>query len=157
VIVLGTALSHTFHFLLATHPLMVIAALIFIEELGVPSPVPGDLMMLLAGVEVAQHRQHLWVILLVMELATIAGASGLFGVSRRVGRPFVTRYGRFIHLTPERLAEAVRIVNRPVLTEASGAITPESIVEVARSGVGLISCGSITHRAPPLDLGLDMC
>jgi len=112
VIVLGTALSHTFHFLLATHPLMVIAALIFIEELGVPSPVPGDLMMLLAGVEVAQHRQHLWVILLVMELATIAGASGLFGVSRRVGRPFVTRYGRFIHLTPERLGRMERTVQR---------------------------------------------
>jgi membrane-associated protein len=100
----GVILSHTFHFLLATHPLLVIAAFIFIEELGVPSPVPGDLMMLLAGVAVAQHRQHLWVVLLVQMLATVAGASGLFAFSRRVGRPFVVRYGRFIHLTPERLA-----------------------------------------------------
>ncbi len=104
MIVQGVILSHTFHFLLATHPLLVIAALIFIEELGIPSPVPGDLMMLLAGVEVAQHRQHLWVVLLVQMLATIAGASGLYLFSRRVGRPFVVRYGRFIHLTPERLA-----------------------------------------------------
>ncbi|MHB8645687.1 MAG: DedA family protein, partial [Thermomicrobiales bacterium] len=112
MIVWGSALSHTFQFLLAAHPLVVIAVLIFIEELGVPSPVPGDLMMLLAGVEVAQHRQHLWVVLLVMELATIAGASGLFGVSRRVGRPFVTRYGRFIHLTPERLGRVERTVQR---------------------------------------------
>src|SRR4051812_32868276 len=102
MIVVGTALSHTFHTLLATHTLLVVAALIFVEELGVPSPVPSDLMMLLAGVEVAQHRQHLWVVLLVMELATFAGASGLFAVSRRVGRPFVERYGKFIHLTPER-------------------------------------------------------
>lgn len=103
MIVQGVILSHTFHFLLATHPLLVIAAFIFIEELGVPSPVPGDLLMLLAGVEVAQHRQHLWVVLLVQMLATIAGASSLFSFSRRVGRPFVVRYGRFIHLTPERL------------------------------------------------------
>lgn len=96
-------MSHTFHTLLATHALFVIAALIFFEELGVPSPVPSDLMMLLAGVEVAQHRQHLWVVLLVMEFATVAGASGLFAASRKVGRPFIARYGRFIHLTPERL------------------------------------------------------
>ncbi len=112
MIVLGTALSHTFHFLLTTHPLVVIATLIFIEELGVPSPVPGDLMMLLAGVEVAQHRQHLWVVLVVMELATVAGASSLFGISRRVGRPFVARYGHFIHLTPERLGRVERTIQR---------------------------------------------
>jgi len=112
VIVFGIVLSHTFHYLLTVHPLIVIALLIFVEELGVPSPVPGDLMMLLAGVEVAQHRQHLWVVLLVMELATIAGASGLFGFSRRVGRPFVTRYGRFIHLTPERLDRLETTVRR---------------------------------------------
>ena len=112
MIVLGTALSHTFHFLLTTHPLLVIATIIFIEEFGVPSPVPSDLMMLLAGVEVAQHRQHLWVVLLVMELATIAGASGLFGLSRRVGRPFVVRYGHFIHLTPERLARVEMTIKR---------------------------------------------
>lgn len=112
MIVLGIALSHTFHFLLATHPLLVIATLIFIEELGVPSPIPGDVMMLLAGVEVAQHRQQLWVVLLVQELATVAGASCLFAISRRVGRPFVARYGRFIHLTPQRLERVEQVVTR---------------------------------------------
>lgn len=112
MIVFGAVLSHTFNYLLTVHPLIVIAGLIFIEELGVPSPVPGDLMMLLAGVEVAQHRQHLWVVLLVMELATVVGASSLFGVSRRVGRPVVARYGRFIHLTPERLGRMETTVRR---------------------------------------------
>lgn len=112
MIVLGIALSRTFHVLLTVHPLLVIAALIFIEELGVPSPIPGDLMMLLAGVEVAQGQQPLWVVLLVMELATIAGACGLFAFSRRVGRPFVIRYGHFIHLTPERLNRVEGTVRR---------------------------------------------
>ena len=110
--VLGTTFGDTFDFLLAAHPLILIATLIFIEELGVPSPIPGDLMMLLAGVEVAQHREHLWVVLLVMEFATVAGASGLFGFGRRVGRPFVARYGRFIHLTPERLNRVETTVRR---------------------------------------------
>jgi len=112
VTVQGAILSHTFHFLLTTHPLLVIAALIFVEELGVPSPVPGDLMMLLAGVEVAQHRQHLWVVLVVQELATVAGACGLYAFSRRVGRPFVVRYGHFVHLTPKRLERVEALVTK---------------------------------------------
>ena len=110
--IVAAALGDSFRSLLAAHTLLVLAALIFVEELGVPSPVPGDLLMLLAGVEVAQHRQHLWVVLLVMELATVAGASGLFAASRRVGRPFVLRYGRFIHLTPERLERVEAKVKR---------------------------------------------
>lgn len=61
------------------------------------------------------------------------------------------------NMSPEQLAEAVRIVDGRILTEASGTITAESIVEVARSGVDLISCGWITHSAPVLDLGLDIC
>jgi hypothetical protein len=46
-----------------------------------PSPVPSDLLMLLAGVEVAQHRLHLWAVLLVMALATLAGPSCLFAAA----------------------------------------------------------------------------
>ena len=124
MVVFGVFLSDTFNFLLTTHPLLVIAAFIFIEELGVPSPVPGDLMMLLAGVEVAQHRQHLWVVLLVQMLATVAGASGLFAFSRRVGRPFVVRYGHFIHLTPERLAR----VEAPVRKHGGRAVVAGRLI-----------------------------
>jgi membrane protein DedA with SNARE-associated domain len=109
---LGLALSQTFHMLLFAHPLLVIAALIAVEEFGVPSPVPSDLMMLLAGTLVARHAERLWVVLLVQTLATVAGASGLFLISRRLGRPFVLRYGRFIHLTPERLAKVEATVRR---------------------------------------------
>jgi nicotinate-nucleotide pyrophosphorylase (carboxylating) len=60
------------------------------------------------------------------------------------------------NMTPERLAEAVALVNGRVLTEASGTITAERIVAIARSGVDLISSGWITHSAPALDLGLDV-
>ena len=125
MIVFSSALGDTFQSLLVSHTLLVIAALILIEELGVPSPVPSDLMMLLAGVEVAQHRQHLWVVLLVMELATLAGASGLFAASRRVGRPFVERYGHFIHITPARLgAIEARVRRHGILAVAAGRLIP---------------------------------
>lgn len=60
------------------------------------------------------------------------------------------------NMTPEELAEAVRLVSGRILTEASGSITPERIVAVAQAGVDLISSGWITHSAPALDLGLDV-
>jgi nicotinate-nucleotide pyrophosphorylase (carboxylating) len=60
------------------------------------------------------------------------------------------------NMTPERLSEAVRIVNRRVLTEASGGVTRETIGAVARSGVDIVSVGWLTHGAPALDLGLDV-
>src|SRR5215472_15486414 len=112
MVVLGIALGRTFHTLLLAHPLLVIALVIGVEELGIPSPIPGDVLMLFAGVLVAQHRYPLWLVLAIEALATLAGASGLFFVSRRLGRPFALRYGRFLHLTPERLTRVEGALHR---------------------------------------------
>lgn len=60
------------------------------------------------------------------------------------------------NMTPEELAEAVRLAAGRVVTEASGSIVPERVTAVARSGVDLISSGWITHSAPALDFGLDV-
>ncbi len=150
--IVAGALSGTFHSLLVTHTLLVIAALILIEELGVPSPVPSDLLMLLAGVEVAQHRQRLWVVLLIMTLATLAGASGLFAASRRVGRPFVERYGKLIHLTPQRLgAVEARLARHGFLSVVLGRLIPglRVVTPVAAGVLG----GPYTTFLPALALG----
>ena len=56
----------------------------------------------------------------------------------------------------EMLRQAVAIVAGRVLTEASGAVTPENVASIAATGVDLISSGWITHSAPALDLGLDI-
>lgn len=60
------------------------------------------------------------------------------------------------NMPPATLAEAVRIVDGKVLTEASGGVRPETIAAIAASGVDLISVGWLTHSAPALDLGLDI-
>lgn len=52
------------------------------------------------------------------------------------------------------LAEAVKLVNGTIETEASGGITIQSIRSYALTGVDYISCGAITHSAPNLDLSL---
>ncbi|MGA8532863.1 MAG: carboxylating nicotinate-nucleotide diphosphorylase [Candidatus Tumulicola sp.] len=60
------------------------------------------------------------------------------------------------NMTLEQLTQAVELVNRRVLTEASGGVTPETIAAIARSGVDLISAGWLTHSAPALDLSLEL-
>lgn len=59
------------------------------------------------------------------------------------------------NMTPEMLAEGVRMVAGRAITEASGRITPATAPAVAASGVELISIGWLTHSVAVLDIGLD--
>jgi nicotinate-nucleotide pyrophosphorylase (carboxylating) len=56
----------------------------------------------------------------------------------------------------ETLARAVSIARGKATTEASGGITPETAVQVAATGVDLISMGWLTHSSPALDVSLDI-
>lgn len=55
-----------------------------------------------------------------------------------------------------QLAEAVRMINKQALSEASGGISLDTVAAVAETGVNLISVGALTHSAPVLDVGLDI-
>lgn len=55
----------------------------------------------------------------------------------------------------ETLREAVQIIDGKVWTEASGGITPETIREIAETGVDAISLGWLTHSVKALDISLD--
>lgn len=59
------------------------------------------------------------------------------------------------NMAPDELRRAVETAGGRVLLEASGGITPETVAEVAATGVDLISVGWITHSAPALDVALD--
>ena len=99
--------------------------LILVEEAGVPVPIPGDFLMLMLGVHARQGRLPLWEALLLMEVATILGASVLYILAARGGRGLVYRYGRFIHLTPQRLDKAERwLTKHGVAAIVVGRLTP---------------------------------
>ncbi len=55
----------------------------------------------------------------------------------------------------DTLAEAIRMVDSRMVTEASGGITVESAAAIAATGVDVLSSGWITHSAPALDMALD--
>lgn len=53
------------------------------------------------------------------------------------------------------MQEAVRMVGGRMLLEASGGVTPDTVAEIAATGVDLISSGALTHSVRALDIGLD--
>lgn len=59
------------------------------------------------------------------------------------------------NMEPPMLREAVVLVDRRAITEASGGVSLDTVRAIAESGVDLISIGALTHSAPILDLGLD--
>ena len=59
------------------------------------------------------------------------------------------------NMDPPTLARAVAMVDGRMITEASGNMTPETVQEVARTGVDMISFGWLTHSTRNLDVGLD--
>jgi nicotinate-nucleotide pyrophosphorylase (carboxylating) len=54
------------------------------------------------------------------------------------------------------LVQGVRRIDGRAIVEASGGITLDTIGDIARTGVDVISVGAITHSVRALDLGLDV-
>jgi nicotinate-nucleotide pyrophosphorylase (carboxylating) len=59
------------------------------------------------------------------------------------------------NMDPDRIREAVRLVEGKTLLEASGGITLASVEEIAKTGVDLISVGELTHSIKALDISMD--
>jgi nicotinate-nucleotide pyrophosphorylase (carboxylating) len=59
------------------------------------------------------------------------------------------------NMDTDTLRRAVAIIDRRVIAEASGRVTPQTAPTIAATGVDLISVGWLTHSAPVLDIGLD--
>ncbi len=58
------------------------------------------------------------------------------------------------NMTATRMYEAVKIIGRRAVTEASGCIDEKSLLAAAKTGVDIISIGALTHSAPALDISL---
>jgi len=54
------------------------------------------------------------------------------------------------------MEESVNMIQGSMLVEASGGINLENVLEVAQTGVDLISVGALTHSAPAVDISLEL-
>jgi membrane protein DedA with SNARE-associated domain len=100
VVVALTSLLLEFY---SAHHLGALSFLVFVEEAGIPIPVPGDTLVMLAGAVSHKTVDYDISVLALSSLAVFAGSSTLYGVTRRGGRPLLDKYGKYLHLNQRRL------------------------------------------------------
>lgn len=59
------------------------------------------------------------------------------------------------NMPPDVLRKAVELIDGRLVAEASGGITPDTVADVAASGVDLISLGWLTHSVTNMDVAFD--
>ena len=122
-------------------------------EAGVPIPVPADLVMLLVGERVADGHFPLWAAIVALEVVAVAGTAALFLLARGPGYALVTRLGRRVGLTPERMEHASAAVERRGrVALAVGRATPglRTVTTISAGACGL----SARRTLPPSPMGL---
>lgn len=60
------------------------------------------------------------------------------------------------NMTPDQIREALSVIDRRAISEASGGITLANVRQYAETGVDCISTSKITLGVPAIDIGLDL-
>lgn len=60
------------------------------------------------------------------------------------------------NMDPDTMKRAVEMIAGKAIVEASGGITAATLVDVAKTGVDIISMGALTHSVKSLDLSLEI-
>jgi membrane protein DedA with SNARE-associated domain len=130
--------------LLDTYGVGLLFVVILLKEIGVPVPVPGDLLMIVAGARAATGRLPLWGVLLAAVVAGFIGAYIQYLLARGPGRGFIYKFGKYVGLTPTRLDKASEAVKgRGWLSIALGRALPGvRIGAVAACGLALVPVGT---------------
>lgn len=95
---------------LARHSFVAVLLAVMVEELGIPMPIPTDIMIVFVGAD--RPVSQLALLFALLLISSAVGASGLYTIIRRGGRPLVDRFGRYVHLGPEQLARSEALLAR---------------------------------------------
>ncbi|CAM3068220.1 alkaline phosphatase [Mycobacterium intermedium] len=87
-----------------------IVVLVGLEGVGIP--LPGQLILIAAGVYAGLGQFNIVVVLLLGLLAAVGGDNAGYAVGRYGGRELVQRFGRYVFLTEKRLAATERFFDK---------------------------------------------
>jgi membrane protein DedA with SNARE-associated domain len=100
-----------FHFLFASwmqfvleHGYLGVFGLMVLESTALP--VPAEVVIPPAAFWAAQGKLNIWVVVLSATAGSWVGSALSYWVAVKLGRPIIERYGKFVHLSPERLRKA---------------------------------------------------
>lgn len=98
-------LTHFLYHSFVHYEFVLLFVLPLIESAGIPLPVPSDTFILLAGARHAPAPGYTLAVLATAWVGALIGASLLFTIMQRGGRPFLDRYGKYIFLEKKRLEQ----------------------------------------------------
>ncbi len=101
-----------FDVFLTHYGLVAVFSFMLIKTIGVPVPIPGDLIILTAAVRVAQGKLVGWQVFLAILVALLLGGSIQFVLARGPGRGLLSRFGRYVGLTPPRIDGAAQKIRK---------------------------------------------
>lgn len=116
---------HSTFTLLGNNSVEALFVLLVIEEMGVPLPVPGDIVIMFVGYRASTGQGSLLWAAVTVVVAVQLGSTVLYTLSRKLGRTVLFRYGRLVHLKPERLMRVETWIRQrgPVMV-LMGRLTP---------------------------------
>src|SRR5579883_2850887 len=96
--------------LVAHYGYAVVAVLVGAEGLGLP--LPGETALITGAILAAQGRLWLPMVILASALGVAVGGAGGYWIGRTAGQAVVTRYGRWVGITPAAVEHARRFFAR---------------------------------------------
>ncbi|HEX3507674.1 MAG TPA: DedA family protein [Candidatus Dormibacteraeota bacterium] len=105
-------LTHAVREFVQQHPSGGLFLVIFLEELGVPLPAPGDVAIMYGGYLTTTGAIPYPLAYLAVVSGAVLGSACNLTISRKYGRPFIQRFGRYVGVTEERLVRAERLFKR---------------------------------------------
>ena len=122
---------------LVQYGLVAIFILLLVKTIGVPIPIPADLIILAAAARVAQGKLNPWQTFIAIFVALVIGGLIQFILARGPGRGLLYRFGRYIGLTASRLDAASSKVKKGGMFSVSIAILVPGVRGAAIVASGL--------------------
>lgn len=133
----------SFEGFLEAYGLAAIFAVMLFKSIGVPIPIPADVVLLATSARAATGKLDVSVAFVALLVALSIGGSIQFALVRGIGRKVLLRYGRFLGITEDRLNRvAQRLEKSGVLGIGLAILTPGiRSVTVPACGIAGISFG----------------
>jgi membrane protein DedA with SNARE-associated domain len=105
-------LTHAVRIFVLQHQSSGLFLVIFLEELGVPLPAPGDAAIAYGGYLTTTGVIPYPLAYVAVVSGAVLGSACNLTISRKYGRPFIQRFGRYIGVTEAKLAQTERVFKR---------------------------------------------
>lgn len=79
--------------------------LLFLEESGIPLPIPGDVYLAFTGYQVSKGTIPYWGAFIMLLIAVLGGSSILYFISAKWGKIIVDKLGAYLHINQNKLNE----------------------------------------------------